>query len=144
MENLINNIQKHHNEEEIRDLGMTKEVFNWREELEFTNEEIHFYTTLLSSNLIERTRSNCEDANYLFQQLQDLKDSNESHIETCIRFQNSLENMKECDDVQCDNQYLKEHLYLKEMFEKHFMEFRRIKASAFRYVKAGIDSYLLK
>ncbi|MDT0686026.1 hypothetical protein [Autumnicola psychrophila] len=143
MENIMNNIQEYHNEEEIREIGMTREVSNWRDELEFTDAEIQFYTTLLSSNLIERTRSNSEDAKYLFQQLQDLKDSNESHLETCIRFQNSLENMKECDDVQCDNQYLKEHLYLKGFFEKHFMEFRRIKESAFRYVQAGIDNYFL-
>jgi len=138
---MINNIQKHHNDEEIQKLSMESAVHLWRQELEFLEKEIQFYLALLSSSLIEKTRSNNIDANYLLKQFNELKESNKLHKKTCINFQNKLQGMEECDDVQCENAYLQSYLLFKNKLEKHFNSIRDIKQSAFEYLKYGIEQF---
>lgn len=139
---MINNIQEHHNEEEVQKLNMGNDVLIWRHELEFNEKELQFYITLLDSSLIEKTRSNNIDANYLLKQFIDLKESNRFHKKTCIDFQNRLQGMEECDDVQCDNAYLNSYLSFKNELEKHFKVIRNIKQNAFEYLENGIEQYV--
>lgn len=138
----MNNIQEHHNEEEIQHLSMESDFALWRNKLEFVTDEIAFYLILLESSLIERTRSNTIDANFMVKQLNELKEKNEIHLKTCINFQNKLPGKDECDDVQCENVYLKSHLLFKGTLERHFLEIRNIKKSAFTYLKNGIEKFI--
>jgi hypothetical protein len=138
----MNNIQEHHNEEEVQYLSMESDVALWRSKLEFVADEMEFYLILLGSSLIERTQSNTIDANFLLKQFNELKEANKFHLKTCIHFQNKLRGKDECDDIQCENAYLQSHLMFKGKLEKHFLEIRNIKKSAFTYLKNGIVSYI--
>ena len=138
---MINNIQEHHNDEEVQKLSMESTVELWRQELEFNEKEIQFYLILLRSTLIEKTRSNNIDAEFLLKQFNELKESNYSHKKTCLKFQNSLTGMEECDDIQCDHAYLKSYLIFKNKIEKHFTIVRKIKESGFEYLQQGIERY---
>jgi hypothetical protein len=138
---MTNKIKEHHNNEEIQYLNMESDVALWRDKLEFVADEIAFYLLLLGSSLIEKTNSNNIDANYLLKEFNDLKDINERHMDTGRHFQNSLEGMAECDDVQCDNAYLHSYLLFKSTLEKHLFKVRNIKQSAFQYLKIGIEKY---
>lgn len=140
---MINNIQEHHNEEEIQILNMQSEVVLWRDKLNFLKDEIDFYLDLLGSSLIEKTQSNNIDANYLLKQFEELKETNQFHLDTCKHFQNKLPGMDECDDVQCDNAYLTSYLLFKSKLEKHFYEIWNIKRFAFLYLKKGIEKFLI-
>lgn len=138
---MISNIQEHHNEEDVQKLSIQSDVKLWRNKLEFVAEEIDFYLLLLNSSLIERTNSNNIDADYLLKQFTELKDTNKFHKDTCLHFQNSLQGMDECDDVQCDNAYLHSYLIFKDKLEKHFNVVRDIKQASFKYLKFGIEKY---
>jgi len=138
---MINNIQEHHNDEEVQKLSMESSVNLWRQELEFNDKEIQFYLILLRSTLIEKTSSNTIDANFLLKQFNELNESNNFHKKTCLKFQNTLNGMEECDDIQCDNAYLKSYLIFKHKVEKHFNIVRKIKEYAFEYLKKGIERY---
>ncbi|MDT0678655.1 hypothetical protein [Autumnicola musiva] len=132
---MISNIQEHHSEEEIQKMSMENDSKLWRTQLEFYVSEIEFYLSLLRSSLIEKTKFNTVDANYLLKQFQDLREINEFHLETCIHYQWKLPQVEECDDVQCDHEFLKSHLLLKNKLEKHFDEIRNLKESAFTYLE---------
>jgi len=139
---MTNNIKEHHNDEEVQYLNLEKDVALWRNKLKFVADEIEFYLLLLGSSLIEKTDSNNIDANYLLKEFNDLKEINERHMDTGRQFQNSLEGMAECDDVQCDNAYLHSYLLSKTNLEEHLNEVRNIKQSAFEYLKKGIEKYI--
>lgn len=136
----MNNIQEHHNEEEIQHLSMESDVALWRNKLESVTDEIEFYLLLLGSSLIERTQTNTIDANFLLNQFNEIKETNKFHLKTCIQFQNKLPG-NECDDVQCENAYLQSYLLFKRILEKHFVEIWNTKKSAFTYLKNGIEKF---
>ncbi|WP_373060084.1 hypothetical protein [Zunongwangia sp. H14] len=140
---MISNIQEHHNEEEIQKMTMEGDAWLWREELEFYLKEIDFYLLLISSGVIRETGSN-KDINYLLKKFQKIKESNELYLETCIQYQCKLPQVKECDDVQCDNAFLKSHILFKNKLEEHFQEIRNIKQSAFMLLKDSIEEAKIK
>jgi hypothetical protein len=115
----------------------------WREQLEFYLKEIDFYLFLITSPIIQQTEFNSDNTNYLFKQFQNLKESNDFHLETLIHYQCKLPQVKECDDVQCDNAFLNSHLFFKNKLEKHFQEIRNIKQSAFTLLKGSIGVSIL-
>jgi len=138
---MTNNIKEYHNDEEVQNLNLERDVALWRNKLKFVADEIAFYLLLLGSSLIEKTRSNNIDANYLLKEFNDLKEINECHMDTGRHFQNSLQGMAECDDVQCDNAYLHSYLLFKSKLEKHLDEIRNIKQSTFQYLQNGIENH---
>lgn len=139
---MTNNIKEHHNDEEVQYLNLERDVALWRNKLKFVADEIAFYLLLLGSSLIEKTHSNNIDANYLLKEFNNLKEINEFHMNTDKHFQNNLQGMAECDDVQCDNAYLHSYLLFKSKLEKHLDEVRNIKQSTFQYLQKGIEKYI--
>lgn len=139
---MITNIQEHHNEEEIQLVRFQNEVVYWREELAFISQEIIFYLDLLNSSLIQKTNSNHIDASYLSKQFFDLQETNNLHLKNCEVFQHQLMGQNECDQIECDQAFIKAHLVLRSKIEKHIMEVRDIKQSAFTYLKGGIEKFI--
>lgn len=139
---MITNIQEHHNEEEIQIVRFQNESNYWKTELAFINQEIEFYLDLLNSSLIKKTNSNQIDANYLSRQFKDLKETNDLNRRSCNVFQTKLEGQNECDEIECDQAFIKAHVTLRAKIEKHLSEVRNIKQSAFIYLKDGIDKFL--
>lgn len=131
---MIQQVEEHHNDEDIIKLSMSSDIKKWKAELDFNDREVAFLRQLLNSGLIEKIRANPEDARFLLSQLTDFQEANDSQVKTLIAFQNKLEGMKECDDVECETYYVKDHLVLKSSIEKHFRSFRTVKDFVYTYL----------
>lgn len=139
---MITSISEHHNEEEIQLVRFQNEADYWNRELAFIAQEIEFYLDLLKSSLIEKTGSNSTDARYLTNQFNDLLESNRLHQKNCDIFKNRLDGQNECDEIECDHAFINAYLALRSKIEKHLVEVRNIKQSAFTYLKDGIEKVL--
>lgn len=139
---MIENIQEHFNDEDIIKLNITSEIKKWEEELHFNSKEMEFYQNLLNSSLVEKLNTNPEDSKFLFSQLKTIQECNEFQIKTLLKFQKKLEGMKECDDVQCENYYVQDHLVLKSALEKHFSDYRTVKNYVYKYLNSGLAKML--
>jgi len=133
--------QEHHNDEEIQILSIQSESEDWEERLVIISEEIDFFSNILGSSLKETVSVaiNKEDASYLKKQLELINKANEFHLSTFFDYKNKLEGLKECDDVQCENFYLKDHLVFKTTLRKHFKDFRQLKALIFKFLKVSFN-----
>tara|TARA_Y100000588_G_scaffold387536_2_gene485533 strand:+ start:636 stop:1049 length:414 start_codon:yes stop_codon:yes gene_type:complete len=133
--------QEHHDDEEIQILSIQSESEDWEERLVIISEEIDFFTNILGSGLKETVSVaiNKEDASYLKKQLELINKANEFHLSTFFDYKNKLEGLKECDDVQCENFYLKDHLVFKTTLRKHFKDFRQLKALIFKFLKVSFN-----
>lgn len=133
--------QEHHNDDEIQILSIQSESEDWEERLVIISEEIDFFSNILGSSLKETVRVaiNKEDASYLKKQLELINKANEFHLSTFFDYKNKLEGLKECDDVQCENFYLKDHLVFKTTLRKHFKDFRQLKVLIFKFLKVSFN-----
>ena len=133
--------QEHHDDEEIQILSIQSESEDWEERLVIISEEIDFFSNILGSSLKETVSVaiNKEDASYLKKQLELINKANEFHLSTFFDYKNKLEGLKECDDVQCENFYLKDHLVFKTTLRKHFKDFRQLKALIFKFLKVSFN-----
>lgn len=133
--------QEHHNDEEIQILSIQSESEDWEDRLVIISEEIDFFSNILGSGLKETVSVaiNKEDASYLKKQLELINKANEFHLSTFFDYKNKLEGLKECDDVQCENFYLKDHLVFKTTLRKHFKDFRQLKALIFKFLKVSFN-----
>lgn len=130
--------EDHYSDADIMKLNINSETAKWKEVLEFNTNELDFYKSLLNLNLIEKFGSNSEDVEYWMHQLKDIEGNNKFHHQTLVDFQRKLEGMKECDDVQCENYYLQDHLVLKASLEKHFSNYRTLQASLQQFISREI------
>lgn len=133
--------QEHHDDEEIQILSIQSESEDWEERLIYISEEIDFFSNILGSGLKETVSVaiNKEDASYLKKQLELINKANEFHLRTFFDYKIKLEGLKECDDVQCENFYLKDHLVFKTTLRKHFKYFRQLKALIFKFLKVSFN-----
>ena len=133
--------QEHHDDEEIQILSIQSESEDWEERLVIISEEIDFFSNILGSSLKETVSVaiNKEDASYLKKQLELINKANEFHLSTFFDYKNKLEGLKECDDVQCENFYLKDHLVFKTTLRKHFKDFRQLKVLIFKFLKVSFN-----
>ncbi len=123
---MIAKFEEHYSDAEIMKLNIHSETTKWKEELEFHLNELDFYYSLLTSKLVKG--SHAEELENLLRELKNMKEDTKSHGQTLFDFKRKLEGMKECDDVQCENHYLQDHLLLKASLDKHFRNYRSIKA----------------
>jgi len=132
--------QEHYGEEEIQILSIQAEALDWEENLIFISEEINFFGNILvSGKKAINIQINKEDASYLKEQLDLLNRANEFHLTTFFDYKNKLEGLKECDDVQCENFYLKDHLIFKTSLRKHFRDFRKLKLLIYKFLKVNFN-----
>jgi hypothetical protein len=126
--------EDHYSDADILKININSETAKWKEVLEFNTNEIDFYKSLLNLKLAEKSESRSEDAEYWGRQLKDIEGDNKFHHQTLVDFERKLEGMKECDDVQCENYYLQDHLILKASLEKHFSNYRTLQASLQEFI----------
>lgn len=139
---MIKNIQEHHNAEEIETIRLQNDIKQWRSELEFVSHELEFYIDIFNSSVINRANSEVKKAKYLSNQFYVLYEINEKILKECETFHPKLEEMNECEDIQCDHAYLNEHSLLRLKIERHISEVRNVKYSAFTYLKNGFEEFL--
>ncbi|WP_424494328.1 hypothetical protein [Salinimicrobium sp. GXAS 041] len=122
---MITEFEEHYNDVDIMKLNINTETTKWKEELEFNTSEIKFYHSLLTSKLVQD--SNAVEVKSFMNQLRSIQEDNQFKFRSVFDFKRKLEGMKECDDVQCENHYIQDHLVLKASLEKHFSNYRMIK-----------------
>lgn len=131
---MIQKFHNHFNDEDILKLNIDPEAEQWKRELLFNKKEIQFYRFLLVQKLLQEARLDSGNPKLLLYQLRDFREANDALYQKLLKFRNYLEGMKECDEVQCENFYLKNFLTLKESLEKHSGNFRRLKKVIFKYL----------
>lgn len=136
---MIQKIQEHHTNEEIEIIKLQNEIKQWKSELNFVADEIQFYNDILNS-ISNKNRNNVE-TEFLCEQFFNLKEINKTILKSCEIFHPKLEEMNECEDVQCDHVYISSHLSLRSKIEKHISDVRKIKYSAFTYLKNEIEKF---
>lgn len=138
---MIKNIQEHHTSEEIEIIRLQHEIKQWKLELNFLTHEIEFYLNIFESFLNKKININQADAKYIHEQFSNLREINGTILQGCETFHPKLEEMNECEDVQCDHVYLTTHLSLRSKIENHLSELRDVKYSAFNYLKNSIEKF---
>ena len=136
---MIQKIQEHHTNEEIEIIKLQNEIKQWKSELNFVADEIQFYNDILNS-ISNKNRNNVE-TEFLCEQFFNLKEINKTILKSCETFHPKLEEMNECEDVQCNHVYISSHLSLSSKIEKHISDVRKIKYKAFTYLKNEIEKF---
>lgn len=138
---MIGKFQDHHNEQEIQILSIHSESSEWEERLRIIETEAEFFYKLLNVQFNEEfyTRINIEDATYLINQLKSLKEINVIHQKNFQEYLLKQEGLQECDDVQCENFYLKDHLVIKKTLNKHFKAFRELKFIMYNFLEINFS-----
>lgn len=130
---MIHEMKDHYRDEEILKLNMWPQIKFWEEHLIFLTNETEFFSKFLTSASLFESERNQEDLRYLLKQLQDLSEMTAFHLKTLIAFKTKVENIRECDDVQCENEYLKEHLLFNQILQKHWKRSLNTKKLIFEY-----------
>ena len=133
------NIQEHHNAEEIEIIRLQNDIKHWKSELEFVSHEIEFYVDIFNSSVIEKSRPDVEKAKYLHDKFYVLNEINEKILNECETFHPKLEEMNECEDIQCDHAYINKHSLLRSKMERHVSDVRNVKYSAFKYFRSKVE-----
>ncbi|SDR72254.1 hypothetical protein [Christiangramia echinicola] len=136
---MIKNIQEHHNAEEIEIIRLQNEIKQWKSELNFVSHEIGFYIDIFYMYLNKKKYKSHVEAEYLLDQFSNLRQTNSTILKSCETFHPKLEEMNECEDVQCDHAYISAHLLLRSKKEKHISDLQRLKYTAFTNLKNGIE-----
>ncbi|NJW51804.1 hypothetical protein [Salinimicrobium oceani] len=132
-------VQEHHNDLELIRLEMIPECERWLEKTDFINREINFFRMLLFHNFMAKINPNVEASKMLLKQLDDLQDTNTSHLKAIRQFRNKLEGLRECDDVACENLYLGEYLNFKETLYEHLEDVQKVKSLLYNYFGKGLE-----
>lgn len=134
---MIEKFQEHFDEQEVQLLSIQSESSEWEERLKSITAEADFYTKLLNSDFSKdiKLKINPEDSNYLSKQVLSIREINDFHLKTYQDYRLKQEGLKECDDVQCENFYLKDHLIFRKTLSKHFKVFRELKALIYQYIE---------
>lgn len=133
---MIDKFQEHFDEQEVQVWSIQAESSEWEERLKMIDTEAAFFYKLLTAQFSEEltAKINLEDSNYLQQQVKSIKEINNFHQKTFQDYKLKQEGLKECDDVQCENFYLKDHLIFKKTLTRHFKAFRELKFIIHKYI----------
>jgi FtsZ-binding cell division protein ZapB len=123
-------IYKHETVDDIQMKFMDKDIELWKEDISIIRIEILFFKRMLYSSIFKELESNQQKKDDLIKDLKKVKEINESYQDKLIDFMNKLDNIKECDDVQCETFYLNNHTKFRNDIESHF--------SAYRFYKTNV------
>lgn len=123
-------IYKHETVDDIQMKFMDKDIEFWKEDISIIRIEILFFKRMLYSSIFKDLESDQQKKEDLIKDLEKVKEINESYQDKLIDFINKLDNIKECDDVQCETFYLNNHTKFRNDVESHF--------SAYRFYKTNV------
>ncbi|MBC9796821.1 hypothetical protein [Sinomicrobium weinanense] len=94
------------------------EIGNWLEYLEFTAREIEY---------LIRLESRIPGSDALSRELHNIRRENTLQMAALCRYENSMVNALECDDMQCDAFYLNNHEKNRNSCMEHLRKYRELK-----------------
>ncbi|MGS2764916.1 hypothetical protein [Sinomicrobium sp. M5D2P9] len=104
------------------------EVGNWLEHLEFIGREIEYLIPLES-----RTPGNDQ----LSRELYTIRRENTLHMAALCRYEHSLMNALECDNMECDAFYLNNHEKNRSSYTGHLRKYEALKTRVFARLLKG-------
>lgn len=110
-----------------------REVGNWTADLEYIREEVRYLLDIAANMPHNRA---------LFQQLQNIRDQNKESLLDLQRYENTLINHAECDTLECDVFYLKNHELCRKMFREHLEKYRVLKSEVLRSLLRNANDQL--
>lgn len=124
------------NEKEIAQL--LKENEEWKDQLSYAAEEIHFLEKFLDADIFQKNILNLYEKLQLYAtQLENFKSDN---LELSMEVHNNrydIEGMLECEDIGCEIFYHDEHLKLEQRVLNFLKNFSHFKLEVFSY-SAGL------
>lgn len=134
-----NEIREHYREEDIQRMKLHSDIENWNAEIAFMEKEIVFFSTLLPSGSFQKANENQENTTLLLKRLKTTKEHNLNYAAAVLNFNNTLEGLNECEDLQCETYFLNSHEELRSKLEKHGLEFRNLKGAIFSHLEKNIE-----
>ncbi|UGU14417.1 hypothetical protein LS482_11945 [Sinomicrobium kalidii] len=98
------------------------EIGNWLKYLEFTAREIEY---------LIRLESRIPGSDVLSRELHDIRRENTLQMAALYRYENSMVNALECDDMQCDAFYLNNHEKNRSSCMEHLKKYGNLKLRVF-------------
>lgn len=134
-----NEIQSHYREEDIQKLKLNDDIKNWNAELTFMAKEVTFFLVLLTYPFgVEKGTKNQENTNQLLQELKAMDELIKTHTATVLNFNNTLEGLNECEDLQCETYFLNSHEALRDQLKKNGLKYRVLKEHIFSHLEKEI------
>lgn len=123
-------IYAHDNEVDMTHKINTMELDNWINHLIYIKKELNNLVNIGDLDMNDRL----VDSNIL-QRLQKKGLENEALLEALQRYAGSRTNIAECDDVQCDMVFIKEHESYRRSYLYHLNKYRKLKDEFFNEVQ---------
>jgi isoleucyl-tRNA synthetase len=131
-------IYKHDSVDDIQMKIMDKEIELWKEDIAIIRIEVLFFKRMLSSFVFDDLKNNEQIKEELINDLNNVKNTNESYSEKLTVFAGKLNRIKEIEGVECESFYLNNYTPFRKDIESHF--------SAYRFYKINVilffDTYL--
>lgn len=134
---MIEEFQEHFDEHDLQVLNMQHESADWEARLKTIETEVEFLQKLLNEELIKELSENSGKNTTFSEKLNNCKNTNADFLQSLQNYLIKQEGLKECDDVQCENFYLKDHLIFKNELAHHFNSFRKLKTEIYKTFKAS-------
>lgn len=121
-------IYEHDNDVEVTHKTNTIELNNWIDHLKYINKEVN--------NLLSMGDLNTKQVdNTILDQFRKKKHENETLLNALIKYSNSRVDIAECEDLNCDMVFIKEHEVYRRNYLYHLEKYRRLKDEFFALIK---------
>ena len=128
-------ILDHYDDQDIRNIYIKRDVTKWQKHLAAIKEETKFF-----QRLIEAMKNGCvlDDSQKrdLISQFEKVGQVNDRYLDNLIDYRNQIDNINECQDMQCEKFFLNSHEELTQNIEAHLDTFRGLKAEV-RHLFSG-------
>ncbi|WP_070786731.1 hypothetical protein [Flavobacterium crassostreae] len=133
-------IYQHETIDDIQMKFMDRDIALWKEEVAIIRIEILFFKRMLTASVFKSLHTDLQKKESLIQDLNNVKEINETYYNNLTEFVNKLENIKECDDVQCETFYLNNHTKFRADIEEHFAAYRFYKMNVILFFDTCLES----
>ncbi|WP_339702451.1 hypothetical protein [uncultured Marixanthomonas sp.] len=123
-------IYEHDNDVDVTHKINTIELDNWINHLKYIGKEVNNLVSMCTIN------DKLEDES-VFQRLQKKKAENETLLNALLNYSNSRIDIAECEDMNCDMTFIKEHEAYRKSYLYHLDKYRRLKDEFFDKVQGS-------
>ncbi len=127
-------IYDHDNDVDVMHKINTIELDNWINHLVYIKKELNNIIGLCKKDL-----STTLNDNQTLNQFNKKDTENEVLLVALRKYMNSRDNIKECDDTQCDMAFISEHESYRRSYLYHLDKYRKLKDSFFSKVQGTIS-----
>ncbi|MFI8380018.1 hypothetical protein [Leeuwenhoekiella sp. NPDC079379] len=124
----------HDSEYDLFQKNIRAELYTWIKLLENLNLEFEALVKLVNLNLVLDTS--------LIQKIVDKKAETNSQLNIYYKYVNQVEDNRECDDMDCEIFYQRQHEQLRRLFNYHAEQCTKLKCSLFNSINLQTNNQL--